>query len=220
MQETFIAAGLRTPFSRVDGALAAYDAVELSVPVVQAMSARLKPGHAAGLRGLGLGRAESRLEQHRARDLARCEARSARAGIFGGARLRIERHGGRRRRRHAGRGRPRPRPCRRSRKHEPGADRTRPEILGLAPVFHPGALAGRQARIVYRTALERHPDPHSGRREPNHRQEHGRAHGRNGEGMGHLPREPGRMVAQRAPARHRRARDEVSSTISSFPSAR
>ena len=44
MQETFIAAGLRTPFSRVDGALAAYDAVALSVPVVQAMSARLKPG--------------------------------------------------------------------------------------------------------------------------------------------------------------------------------
>ena len=44
MQETFIAAGLRTPFSRVDGALAAYDAIELSVPVVQAMSARLNGG--------------------------------------------------------------------------------------------------------------------------------------------------------------------------------
>lgn len=42
MQDIFIAAGLRTPFSRVDGALAAYDAIELSVPVVQAMSARLK----------------------------------------------------------------------------------------------------------------------------------------------------------------------------------
>jgi acetyl-CoA C-acetyltransferase len=44
MQETLIAAGVRTPFSRVDGALAAFDAVALSVPVVQAMSARLKPG--------------------------------------------------------------------------------------------------------------------------------------------------------------------------------
>ena len=44
MQETFVATGLRTPFSRVDGALAAYDAVELSVPVVQAMSARLNRG--------------------------------------------------------------------------------------------------------------------------------------------------------------------------------
>jgi acetyl-CoA acetyltransferase family protein len=44
MQDIFIAAGLRTPFSRVDGALAAYDAIELSVPVAQAMSARLKTG--------------------------------------------------------------------------------------------------------------------------------------------------------------------------------
>lgn len=44
MQDIFIAAGLRTPFSRVDGALAAYDAIELSVPVTQAMSARLRPG--------------------------------------------------------------------------------------------------------------------------------------------------------------------------------
>ncbi len=44
MREAFIATGLRTPFSRVDGALAAHDAVALSVPVVQAMSARLKPG--------------------------------------------------------------------------------------------------------------------------------------------------------------------------------
>jgi acetyl-CoA C-acetyltransferase len=44
MQDIFIAPGLRTPFSRLDGALAAYDAIELSVPVTQAMSARLRPG--------------------------------------------------------------------------------------------------------------------------------------------------------------------------------
>jgi acetyl-CoA C-acetyltransferase len=44
MQDIFISPGLRTPFSRVDAALAAYDAIELSVPVTQAMSARLKPG--------------------------------------------------------------------------------------------------------------------------------------------------------------------------------
>ncbi len=44
MNDVFIATGLRTPFSRVDGALAAHDAIELSVPVVQAMSARLEPG--------------------------------------------------------------------------------------------------------------------------------------------------------------------------------
>ena len=44
MQEIFFAPGLRTPFSRIDGALSAYDAVELSVPVVQAMSARLARG--------------------------------------------------------------------------------------------------------------------------------------------------------------------------------
>jgi acetyl-CoA C-acetyltransferase len=42
--DTYIASGLRTPFSKVDGALATYDAIALSVPVAQAMAARLKPG--------------------------------------------------------------------------------------------------------------------------------------------------------------------------------
>jgi acetyl-CoA C-acetyltransferase len=35
--ELWLAAGLRTPFAKVDGALAPYDAIALSVPVVQAM---------------------------------------------------------------------------------------------------------------------------------------------------------------------------------------
>ena len=43
MADVYIASGVRSPFSKVDGALAAYDAVALSVPVVQAMVARLKP---------------------------------------------------------------------------------------------------------------------------------------------------------------------------------
>ncbi|WP_028008038.1 acetyl-CoA C-acyltransferase [Solimonas flava] len=38
--EVFIAAGVRTPFAKVDGALAKHDAIGLSVPVVQAMLAR------------------------------------------------------------------------------------------------------------------------------------------------------------------------------------
>jgi acetyl-CoA C-acetyltransferase len=42
MSDVFVASGLRTPFSKVDDALAAYDAIALSVPVVQAMVARLK----------------------------------------------------------------------------------------------------------------------------------------------------------------------------------
>lgn len=37
----WLAAGLRTPFTKADGALKAYDAIELSVPVVQAMIAQL-----------------------------------------------------------------------------------------------------------------------------------------------------------------------------------
>jgi acetyl-CoA C-acetyltransferase len=44
MPEIYIASGVRTPFSKVDGVLAAYDAIALSLPVVQAMAARLKPG--------------------------------------------------------------------------------------------------------------------------------------------------------------------------------
>ena len=39
-EPVFIAAGLRTPFGRGGGALAAYDAISLSVPVVQAMAAQ------------------------------------------------------------------------------------------------------------------------------------------------------------------------------------
>ena len=38
---TWIAAGIRTPFARVDGALRELDAVELSVPVARAMAAQL-----------------------------------------------------------------------------------------------------------------------------------------------------------------------------------
>jgi acetyl-CoA C-acetyltransferase len=44
MSDIYFASGVRSPFSKVDDALAAYDAIELSVPVVQAMAARLKPG--------------------------------------------------------------------------------------------------------------------------------------------------------------------------------
>ncbi|GAC1627169.1 MAG: hypothetical protein NVS9B10_15850 [Nevskia sp.] len=39
--EVWIAAGLRTPFAKVDGALAQYDAVALSVPVAKAMLGQL-----------------------------------------------------------------------------------------------------------------------------------------------------------------------------------
>lgn len=39
----FVAAGLRTPFGRGGGALANYDAISLSVPVAQAMTARAEP---------------------------------------------------------------------------------------------------------------------------------------------------------------------------------
>ena len=42
-EPVFVAAGLRTPFGRGGGALAAYDAVSLSVPVVQAMAAHAEP---------------------------------------------------------------------------------------------------------------------------------------------------------------------------------
>jgi len=42
-EPVFVAAGLRTPFGRGGGALAAYDAISLSVPVVQAMAAHAQP---------------------------------------------------------------------------------------------------------------------------------------------------------------------------------
>jgi acetyl-CoA C-acetyltransferase len=42
--DIFFASGLRTPFSKIDGALAAYDAIGLAVPVAQAMVGRLRPG--------------------------------------------------------------------------------------------------------------------------------------------------------------------------------
>ena len=42
--EVWFACGVRTPFAKVDGALSKLDAIELSVPVAQAMQARLKTG--------------------------------------------------------------------------------------------------------------------------------------------------------------------------------
>lgn len=42
--QAWIASGVRTPFAKVDGALAGQDAIALSVPVVQAMLARLEKG--------------------------------------------------------------------------------------------------------------------------------------------------------------------------------
>lgn len=41
--EIWLAAGKRTPFARVNGALSRYDALELSVPVVKAMTAQASP---------------------------------------------------------------------------------------------------------------------------------------------------------------------------------
>jgi acetyl-CoA C-acetyltransferase len=45
----WVASGVRTPFARVDGALRSLDAVELSVPVAQAMAAQLPGGVRPGL---------------------------------------------------------------------------------------------------------------------------------------------------------------------------
>lgn len=42
--DIYLAAGLRTPFAKVDGALAEHDAIALSVPVVQAMLKQLQNG--------------------------------------------------------------------------------------------------------------------------------------------------------------------------------
>ena len=39
----FLVPGLRTPFGRVDGALAKFDAIQMSVPVVQAMAKQARP---------------------------------------------------------------------------------------------------------------------------------------------------------------------------------
>ena len=43
MHPTYVIPGLRTPFCKVDGPLKGFDAIEMSVPVVQAMAAIAKP---------------------------------------------------------------------------------------------------------------------------------------------------------------------------------
>ena len=40
----WLAAGIRTPFAKVDGALSDFDAIALSVPVVKAMTGQLRGG--------------------------------------------------------------------------------------------------------------------------------------------------------------------------------
>src|SRR5262245_44287255 len=42
--EIWLAAGIRTPFAKVDGALSKFDAIGLSVPVIRAMTAQLGSG--------------------------------------------------------------------------------------------------------------------------------------------------------------------------------
>ena len=42
--DIWLAAGVRTPFAKVDGPLAGYDAIELSVPVARHMVDLLKGG--------------------------------------------------------------------------------------------------------------------------------------------------------------------------------
>jgi acetyl-CoA C-acetyltransferase len=44
--DIWLAAGVRTPFAKVDGPLAAYDAIGLSVPVVRAMLDKARPDFA------------------------------------------------------------------------------------------------------------------------------------------------------------------------------
>ena len=61
--DIWFAAGVRTPFAKVDGLLSKFDAISLSVPVVRHMVDQLR-SHAR-LRNLGHGRAEPDMEQHR-----------------------------------------------------------------------------------------------------------------------------------------------------------
>jgi len=42
--EIWLAAGIRTPFAKVDGALSDFDAIALSVPVLNAMTGQLRGG--------------------------------------------------------------------------------------------------------------------------------------------------------------------------------
>src|SRR5882724_1233716 len=44
LRDIWLASGVRTPFAKVDGALAAFDAIELSVPVARHMVDQLKGG--------------------------------------------------------------------------------------------------------------------------------------------------------------------------------
>ena len=64
--DVWFAAGVRTPFAKADGALAGFDAISLSVPVVRHMVGELHGGH-SGFRGMGHGRSQPHVEQHRAR---------------------------------------------------------------------------------------------------------------------------------------------------------
>lgn len=64
MHETWFAAGVRTPFAKVDGPLGQFDAISLSVPIARRIIEQLKG--AIGLRGLDHGRPEPDVEQHRA----------------------------------------------------------------------------------------------------------------------------------------------------------
>ncbi len=82
-RDIWLAAGVRTPFAKVDGPLAAFDAIELSVPVARHMAGLLKGGK-PDFAVWGVVGALAHLQQHRARGADGCRHRRHGARLLDG----------------------------------------------------------------------------------------------------------------------------------------
>lgn len=209
--DVWLAAGVRTPFAKVDGPLAAFDAIELSVPVARHMVDQLKGGKPDfAVWGVVV---PSLTFSNCPRGADGCRHRRHGAGLLDRHGL-LDQHDGRHRGGRDDRRRElQSRPGGRRRQPEPHSDRPRPAPVGLAAQVPAGALARPEARPGHPRPSQGYSAVHPGDRQSHDGPQHGRTYRDHRQGMADRPAGAGRDRAAEPPARRRGLGERASSTI-------
>ena len=180
----WLAAGVRTPFAKVDGPLAGLDAIALSVPVVREMVGRLR-GAAPDFAVWGAVAPNltwSNIAREILMDAGVPPTVPAFSTVMACATSMI---GGNRGRRNDRRRRAQSGARRRRGEHEQDPARPLTAPLRLAAPIPAGAIARAEDRAAFRFAARRYQALHPVDHQSHDRNEHGRAYGDHREGMGH-----------------------------------
>ena len=210
--DIWLAAGVRTPFAKVDGALSAFDAIELSVPVARHMVDQLKGGKPdfavwgvvvpsltfsniarEVLMDAGVDATVPAFSTVMACSTSMMGAIEA-AGMIDGDAYNLALVG--------------------------GVDSLSRVQIGLGQrlsdwlrKFQQARSLGQKIDQATHVQLARHPPLHPGDRQPHDRPQHGRAHRDHRQGMADRPARAGRDRAREPPARAWRRGRAASSTI-------